>query len=351
MQIHPILVLFCIGLPLGTLLAQQNRELPRVKLIGTGGTIAHVPATAERPDYYVNPDTVLGDIRQHLEGVATVEVEELFRKAGQNLTMEEFLAVAQRVNTIFREDPEIAGVVVSIGSNGVEELAYFLSLTVHSEKPVVLTAANRLYTTLSSDSPMNLLDAIRVAASPQARGQEAMAVLNGKINAARGVVKVDTFMDNYQSRDLGLLGYVDGDIVFYRRSLRKYKNQSEFDVSQLDSLPKVYVIYSYMDADGVLVHAAANEGGADGIVMASYPTSSDAPKQTTALEEAARTGVIVVRTNRGGDGRLEFDSFRRRWPLFLSGDSLNPQQARILLMLALTKTKDPDEIQRIFMEY
>ena len=353
--------LLCVPLSLGILVAQENRELPKVKVVGTGGTIAHIPAREGAPDYYVNPESVLrdigegsggvGDIGEGLGGVARVEVEEVFRKAGHTLTMEDFLAVAGRVNTIFSKEPDTAGVVVSIGSNGVEELAYFLSLTVHSDKPVVVTAANRLYTSLSSDSPMNLLDAIRVAASPQSQGHEAMAVLNGKINAARGVVKVDTFMDNYQSRDLGLLGYVDGDVVFYRTSLRKHKSSSEFDVSQLDSLPKVYVIYSYMDADGVLIRAAVQEGQAAGIVMASYPTSSDAPEQTTALEVAARAGVIVVRTNRGGEGRLEFDSFRERWPLFVSGDSLSPQQARILLMLALTKTKDPNEVQRIFQEY
>ena len=351
MRINPLFAFLCVGLPLGILSAQENRDLPRVKVVGTGGTIAHVPASAETPDFYVNPGTVLDDIRQDLAGVARVEVEDLFRKAGHTLTMKDFLAVSQRVNAIFSSEPEIAGVVVSIGSNGVEELAYFLSLTVHSDKPVVLTAANRLYSSLSSDSPLNLLDAIRVAASPLSRGHEAMTVLNGKINAARGVTKVDALMDNYQSRDLGLLGYVGEEVAFYRTSLRKHKSQSEFNVSQLDSLPQVYVIYSYMDANGVLVRAAVKEGKAAGIVMASYPTTSDAPEQSTALEEAARAGVIVVRTNRGGEGRFEIESFRKRWPLFLSGDSLNPQQARLLLMLALTKTKDPGEIQRIFKEY
>ena len=351
MRIDLLFALLCFSLPLGVLFAQENRDLPRVKVVGTGGTIAHIPATAETPDYYVTPETVIHDIRQYLAGVASVEVEEVSRKAGQNLTMKDFLTVSQRINAIFRKEPEIDGVVVSVGSNGVEELSYFLSLTVHSDKPVVVTAANRLYTSLSSDSPMNLLDAIRVAASPKSHGHEAMTVLNGKINAARGVTKVDTGMDNYQSRDLGLLGYVGEEIAFYRSSLRKHKSRSEFDVSQIDSLPKVYVLYSYMDADGVLIRAAVKEGKAAGIVMASYPTTADAPEQNTALEEAARAGVIVVRTNRGGEGRFEIESFRKRWPLFLSGDSLTPQQARVLLMLALTKTKDPNEIQRIFTEY
>ncbi|MCH7978349.1 MAG: asparaginase [Acidobacteria bacterium] len=351
MRINPFFVFACIALQFGILFAQENRELPKVKVVGTGGTIAHIPARGGEPDYYINPDKVIDDFRQDLEGVARVEVEDLFRKGGHTLTMKDFLAVSQRINEIFRQEPGIAGVVVTIGSNGVEEIAYFLSLTVKSDKPVIVTAANRLYTSLSSDSPLNLLNAIRVAASPNARGHEAMAVLNGKINAARGVVKVDTFMDNYQSRDLGILGYVDGEVTFYRSSLRKHKSQSEFDVLQLENLPKVYVLYSYMDADGVLIRAAVQEGKAAGIVMASFPTSSDAPEQTKALEEAARAGVTVVRTNRGGEGRLEIRAFRTRWPLFVSGDSLTPQQARLLLMLALTKTKDPNEIQRIFAEY
>jgi len=350
MRINPFFAFVFVALQLGVLFAQENQELPIVKVVGTGGTIAHIPARGGEPDYYINPDKVIDDFRQDLEGVARVEVEDLFRKGGHTLTMKDFLAVSQRVNEIFRQEPEIAGVVVTIGSNGVEEIAYFLSLTVKSDKPVVVTAANRLYTSLSSDSPLNLLNAIRVAASPNARGHEAMAVLNGKINAARGVVKVDTFMDNYQSRDLGILGYVDGEVTFYRSSLRKHKSQSEFEVPQLESLPKVYVLYSYMDADGALVRSAVQEG-AVGIVMASYPTSSDAPEQTKALEEAARAGVTVVRTNRGGEGRLQIRAFRERWPLFVSGDSLTPQQARLLLMLALTKTKDTNEIQRIFAEY
>jgi L-asparaginase len=351
MKLQLFFLVVCFGLAAEMLFAQGSQSLPKVKVIGTGGTIAHIPASAGTPDYYVNPDMVLDDIRAELAGVASVQVEELFRKAGHTLTMKDFLAVSQHVSAIFAKEPGTAGVVVSVGSNGVEELAYFLSLTVRSDKPVVVTAANRLYTSLSSDSPMNLLDAIRVAASPHARGQEAMTVLNGKINAARGVTKVDTGMDNYQSRDLGLLGYVGDEVVFYRNSLRKHKSGSEFDVSPLESLPKVYVIYSYMDADDVLVRAAVKEGKAAGIVMASYPTSADAPGQQGALEEAAKAGVIVVRTNRGGEGRFEIDSFRKRWPLFLSGDSLTPQQARILLMLALTKTKDPGEIQKIFTEY
>ncbi len=351
MRINPFFAFVFVTLQLGVLFAQENRELPIVKVVGTGGTIAHVPARGGTPDYYVNPDKVIDDFRQDLEGVARVEVEDLLRKGSHTLTMKDFLAVAQRVNEIFQQEPEIAGVVVTVGSNGVEGLAYFLSLTVKSDKPVVVTAANRLYTSLSSDSPLNLLNAIRVAASPKSRGHEAMAVLNGKINAARGVVKVDTFMDNYQSRDLGILGYVDGEVTFYRSSLRKYKSQSEFDVPQLENLPKVYVLYSYMDADGVLIRAAVQEGKAAGIVMASFPTGSDTPEQTKALEEAARAGVTVVRTNRGGEGRLEIRAFRTRWPLFISGDSLTPQQARLLLMLALTKTKDPNEIQRIFEEY
>ena len=350
MRINPFFAFVFVTLQLGVLFAQENRELPLVKVVGTGGTIAHVPARGGTPDYYVNPDKVIDDFRQDLEGVARVEVEDLFRKGGHTLTMKDFLAVSQRINEIFRQEPGIAGVVVTIGSNGVEEIAYFLSLTVKSDKPVIVTAANRLYTSLSSDSPLNLLNAIRVAASPNARGHEAMAVLNGKINAARGVVKVDTFMDNYQSRDLGILGYVDGEVTFYRSSLRKHKSQSEFDVLQLENLPKVYVLYSYMDADGALVRSAVQEGAA-GIVMASYPTSSDAPEQTKALEEAARAGVTVVRTNRGGEGRLQIRAFRERWPLFVSGDSLTPQQARLLLMLALTKTKVTNEIQRIFAEY
>ncbi len=351
MRTKVILVCFFVIMGWGNLWAQTegSADLPTVRVIGTGGTIVHLPARGDLPDEFVSPEDVLGTILPQVKQVADVKVEDLMRKPSQDFTVSDYLTIAKRINEIFSQESEVDGIVVTEGSNAVEETSYFLNLTVKSSKPVVVTAANRLFSTLSSDSPMNLLDAIQVAAAPQSRGKGVMVVLNGSINAARGVTKVSSYMGNYRSRDLGFLGYVGGDnVAFYRTSLRKHTTRSMFDISQLQSLPKVYVIYAYVDSDDLFIRAAVGEGQAQGLVVASFPTGVDTPAMQQALEKVARQGVIVVRTNRGGQGRLAPSS---RFPLFVTGDTLSPQQARILLMLALTKTQDRQEIQKIFSEY
>jgi len=340
--------LFVLAYPWAAL--AQSSQLPVVRLIGTGGTIAHVPAREDAPDEFVSPKNVIETISSDVNAVAEVQVEDLMRKPSQDFTIQDYLLLAQRINEIFTKETEVAGIVVTEGSNAVEETAYFLNLTVKSDKPVVVTAANRLFTSISSDSPMNLLDSIRVAAAPQARGKGVLVVTNNKINGARDVIKVDRYIDNYQARDLGVFGYVDGDQVdFYRVSTKKHTTRSEFDVSGKDSLPRVDVIYTYVAADDLLIRAAVEQGKAEGLVVASFSTGVNTPLMQETMEEVAKKGVVVVRVNRGGEGRLPMAA--QRFPLAVTGNTLSPQQARILLMLALTKTKDRKEIQRLFNEH
>src|SRR6266446_5407788 len=247
-------------------------------------------------------------------------------------------------------DPDIAGVVFTHGTNTIEETAYFMNLTVRSEKPVVIVGAQRPFSTLSSDAPLNLLNAIRVAADPSSRGKGTLVVLNDEINAARDVTKSNTYrVETFVARELGLLGYADADkIVFYRAPTRKHTTQSEFDVAQIGSFPKVSILYGHFGDDGDLAKAAV-AAGAKGLVIAGTGAghTQNARKILKGLHDT--TGVVVVRSARTGAGRVVRDD---NWqePGFVAADNLSPQKARILLQLALTKTNKPDEIQKMYAQ-
>ena len=322
--------------------AVAQEMLPLIKVVATGGTIANTPSGR------LNAAEV-ADAIPALKKVARLEVEEVVRVGSSSITLDNWLRLARRINEIFAQEAEVKGVVVTHGSNTVEETGYFLSLTVKSDKPVVLTAAQRQFTTLSSDSPKNFLQAVRVAASGDARGKGALIVTNDVINAARDVTKNITYrLETYNSRDLGVLGYVDEDrVTFYRAPLKQHTTATPFDVSRLQKLPRVDIITSYVDADGALIDAAVAHAKVEGLVIAGFPTGSATPAMEQAMNRAAAKGIPVVMTNRGGTGRVTDTRGKEARPLVF-GDNLTPQKARILLMLALTTTRDPAEIQRIF---
>jgi len=226
-----------------------------------------------------------------------------------------------------------------------------MNLTVRSEKPVVIVGAQRPFSTLSSDAPLNLLNAIRVAADPSSRGKGTLVVLNDEINAARDVTKSNTYrVETFVARELGILGYADPDkIVFYRAPTRKHTTQSEFDVAQISSFPKVSILYGHSGDDGDLAKAAV-AAGAKGLVIAGTGAGHTQNARKTLKEIYDTTGVVIVRSARVGAGRVIKDD---NWqePGFVAADNLSPQKARILLQLALTKTSKPDEIEKMFAEY
>jgi L-asparaginase len=248
-------------------------------------------------------------------------------------------------------DPDIAGVVFTHGTNTIEETAYFMNLTVRHDKPVVIVGAQRPFSTISADGPLNLLNAVRVAASLEARGKGALVVLNDEINAARDVTKANTYrLETFQSRELGILGYADPDkIVFYRTPTRRHTTQSQFDLAQITDFPKVSILYSHAGDDVDLAKAAV-AAGAKGLVIAGTGAGHTQNARKTLKELHDTTGVVVVRSARVGAGRVVRDD---NWqePGFVAADNLSPQKARILLQLALTKTAKPDEIQQMFDEY
>ena len=344
-MIDPIRCAVIVLLVSGMSAAAAHEPLPLVKVVATGGTIANTPSGR------LNAAEV-ADAIPALKRVARLEVEEVVRVGSSSITLENWLRLARRINEILAQEAEVKGVVVTHGSNTVEETGYFLSLTIKSDKPVVLTAAQRQFTTLSSDSPKNFLQAVRVAASDDARGKGALIVTNDVINAARDVTKNVTYrLETYNSRDLGVLGYVDEDrITFYRTPLKQHTTATPFDVSRLQKLPRVDIVTSYVDADGALIDAAVAHAKVEGLVIAGFPTGSATPAMEQAMNRAAARGIPVVMTNRGGTGRITDTRGKEARPLIF-GDNLTPQKARILLMLALTTTRDPAEIQRIFQTY
>jgi len=334
-------VFFLVGV--GAAGAQD--KLPLVKVVATGGTIANTPSGRLHAGE-------VADAIPALKKVARLEVEEVIRVGSSSITVENWLTLARRINEILSRESEVKGLVVTHGSNTVEETGYFLSLTVKSDKPVVLTAAQRQFTTLSSDSPKNFLQAVRVAVSDDARGKGALIVANDVINAARDVSKNISYrVETYNSRDLGALGFVDEDrVTFYRAPMKQHTTATPFDVGRLQKLPRVDIIYTYAGADGTLIDAAVTQGHAEGLVIAGFPTGSGTPAMDQAVKRVAAKGIPVVMTNRGGMGRVTDTRASEARPL-IWGDNLTPQKARILLMLALTTTKDSAELQRIFEKY
>jgi L-asparaginase len=322
--------------------AGAQDKLPLIKVVATGGTIANTPSGRLHA----------GEVAEAipaLKKVARLEIEEVIRVGSSAITVDNWLTLARRINEILAREPEVKGIVVTHGSNTVEETAYFLSLTVKTDKPIVLTAAQRQFSTLSSDSPKNFLQAVRVAAADEARGKGALVVTNDVINAARDVSKNISYrLETYSSRDIGALGFVDEDrVTFYRAPT---KATGGFDIARLQKLPRVDIIYTYAGADGALVDAAITQAKADGLVIAGFPTGSGTPAMDEVVKRHVAKGVPIVMTNRGGMGRVIDTRATEGRPL-IWGDNLTPQKARILLMLALTRTRDPAELQRIFATY
>jgi L-asparaginase len=324
-----------------TLEAQE--KLPLVVVVATGGTIANTRSGR------LPVETVLKAIPD-VGTVARIEVVDYSRVGGHELTIKNELDIA-RIATEQLARPEVAGVVVTHGSNTSDETAYFLSLLVRSDKALVLVAAQRTRDSLSEDGSRNLLDAVRVAANPATRGFGAMVVVNQVIHPAREVKKTlgSGRVDTWESgRDTGPIGVVDGNrVVFYNRPLTRHTTRSEFNIAALrpETMPAVDIVYSYVDADGFIIDALVKQKGVKGIVIASFMTGTAAPRQAEALERAAKAGVVVVSSTRGWGGRVSGNAMR------LGADNLSPEKARILLMLGLTVTNEPDELQRMLNEY
>lgn len=351
------LALAWIGvLPVTTSAQTAASELPLVVVLSTGGTIAGRGGSTTALSEY-KAGSILGselvDAVPEIKQYAQVRVEQIVNIGSTNMNTAVWLKLAARINQLFSEEPKVAGVVITHGTNTLEETAYFLHLTVKHDKPVVLVGAQRPATAISADGPLNLLNAIRVAGAPVSRGKGALVVMNDEINGARDVTKSNTYrVEAFRSGELGFLGYVDADAVtFYRASTKRHTAQSEFDVSKLSSLPKVEILYAYAEPSVEMIKALG-ASGAGGIVFAGTGAGGLSAVERAAVKALGPwdTRPVIVRSNRTGNGRViprkEYEAEG-----MVPGDNLNPQKARILLMLALTKTRDLAEIRRMFREY
>jgi L-asparaginase type II len=285
-------------------------------------------------------------------GLARIEAENLIRVGSGSIGPQEWLQLGQRIDTLFRGAQAPDGVVVTHGTATLEETAFFLHLTVKSDRPVVVTGAMRPPTALGTDADLNLLDAIRLAASPQAAGRGALVVLNNEIQSARDVTKTNTYrVETFGSGELGFLGYVDSDgkTVFYRDVTRLHTRASAFDVRGRQTLPRVDVVYAYAGADGVQIDAL-RQHGTDGLVLVGFGAGTYPGAFLEAGRRAVQAGIPVVLASRSTAGRLIMTP-RKAADGFMVADDLLPQKARILLMLALTVTREREAIQEMFYRY
>ncbi|MBS0638379.1 MAG: asparaginase [Proteobacteria bacterium] len=330
--------------------------LPKVAFIGTGGTIASLGRDPLDIQDYAAAGNMMHaeDILAHwpetklVADVLPVRFRAIPSPAIGFPEWKELVALCQRLE---RDHPDLAGIVIGHGTATLEETAYFLNLTLKVAVPVVLVGSQRPSSSLSSDAGMNLVNAIRTAASPDSRGLGVLVLLNDEIHAAREVTKTSTLrLQTFRSPDFGVLGHADGDAVaYYRRPVRRHAPDTEFDILTLPALPRVDISYSYAGGDGTATRAFM-AAGAKGIVAAGFAPGMCPPDEFAALKEAAASGLAVVQCTRAGSGRT-FRGTRLREAGILIADNLNPQKARLLLALALTRTQDAEEILRIFRTY
>lgn len=329
-------------------------RLPKVAVIGTGGTIASQGLDPLDVQDYASSGRPILNAEQLVAGLPVLqqvaEVIPVLHSAIPSTAVgwSDWQALLARIAALQAEHPDLDGIVVTHGTATLEETAYFLSLTVPSDIPIVVTGAQRPFTGLSTDGPMNLVKAVRVAGHPDSRGMGALVVLNDEIQAAREVTKTSTGrMQTFRSPDVGVLGHADADrITYWRRPMRVLAPEKRFDVAGMATPPRVDVIYSVAGGDGVAVKAFL-QAGAQGIVAAAFAPGFTTPAERTALAEAMAAGCSVVLSSRAMSGRT-FPAKRYQQEGFLNADNLTPQKARVLLMLALTRTRERDAIQAIF---
>ncbi|MDJ0896707.1 MAG: asparaginase [Alphaproteobacteria bacterium] len=337
-------------------MADRN-DRPRVAVIGTGGTISfdgrhgldtfEYMECGERHDI----DEVLARFPE-LDRVADIRPVSFRSLSSAAVSPADWIDLARLIDELAGRADAPAGIVVTHGTATLEETAYFLNLTLNTALPVVVVGSQRPKNALGSDAGPNLVNAVQVAASKEARGLGVLVLLNEEIQAAREVTKASTHrLETFRSPDLGMLGYADADgrVSIYRRPARRHAPDTEFDLRGLEDLPRVDIVAAYAGADATAISAFV-AAGARGIVVSSLAPGLVASAQQEALLSARSQGVIIVLSTRAGSGRVLRRASLREHGI-VAADNLNPQKARVLTMLALTLTDDPERIQALFDTY
>lgn len=331
----------------------MKKAKSRIAILGTGGTIAgFIDSTIATTGYTagaIDIDVLIKAVPQ-IRDLADISWEQIANIDSSNMCDEIWLRLAKKIAKLFAEG--IDGVVITHGTDTMEETAYFLNLTIKSDKPVVLVGAMRPSTAISADGPKNLYNAVALVANKEAKNKGVMVAINDKILSARGVVKTHSLnVDAFSSPDFGDLGYiVDGKVFFYNNVTKAHTKNAPFDVSKLTSLPKVDILYSYSNDGSGVAAKALFEHGTKGIVVAGSGAGSIHKNQKDVLKELLKKGLKVVVSSRVVAGCVAVSDSDEKLG-FISAEDLNPQKARILLILALTKTSDPKKIQEYFLKY
>jgi len=333
--------------------AENQNPLPRVVILAVGGTIAGSGEAATHTTEYKAGVLPVSQIIKSVPGINKIAVitgEQIANIDSAHMTNEIMLKLAGRISAILKNN-QADGIVVTHGTDTMEETAYFLNLVVRSDRPVVLTGSMRPATALSADGPLNLYNAVVLASSYEARGKGVLVAMNERIHGARDVTKTHTTnVDAFRSPESGCLGYIlNGEVHFLNATLKRHTTGSEFSIETIRKLPRVDILYGHGNDSGDLADAAF-KAGARGIVIAGAGDGGIFPETYTALKKARKKGVIIVRSTHVGSGYVAPRADDEK-DEFLTSRTLNPQKARILLMLALTKTKNLKLIRRMFSEY
>jgi L-asparaginase len=331
-----------------------QEKKPNIVVLATGGTIAGAAASGTQSGYtsgQVTIDAMLNSV-QGIRDLANLKGEQVANVGSQDMSFDIMLKLAQRSNELLATN-EVDGVVITHGTDTLEETAFFLNLTVKSDKPVVMVGSMRPSTAVSADGPLNLYDAVAVAADPRAKGRGVLVVMNDWIQAAHSLTKTSTTaVQTFMSPLRGLVGIsAYGKNDFYNNPVWKHTTASEFDVSNVTKMPRVDIIFAAANMSPDLIDCSVNNG-ANGIVIAGVGNGNMNKASLDAAARAVKKGVVVVRSSRvltGSVGRnveVKDDELG-----FVASDELNPQKSRILLSLALLKQRPTAQIQELFYTY
>jgi L-asparaginase len=332
----------------------QTKKLPNIVILATGGTIAGAGASSTGSAYtsgQVKIEAMI-DAVPNIRTLANLKGEQIANVGSQDMSVKVWLDLAKRINELLKGN-DCDGVVITHGTDTQEETAFFLNLVVKSDKPVVLTGSMRPSTALSADGPLNMYNAVALAASPNAKGYGVMVLMNDEIHSAHAVKKMmSTPVQTFQSPDEGMLGTVIfGDVTFFHKPHGLYTLNSEFSVDGVKELPRVDIVYGCADMSADLIDIMV-KAGAKGIVIAGVGDGNMNAGTLEAAKKATKAGITVVRATRVPIGAVlingevndkEFGT--------ICSDELNPQKARVLLMLALLKKRSWEDMQKLFIEY
>ena len=328
-------------------------NIKKIHICALGGTIGSV-ANSSADEYYdsasINIESLISSLPINNEEIA-LRSEQLFQKKSQDISYDDLLMTANKIHELVQDD-EVNGVVVTQGTNSIEEVAYFINLVINTKKPIVFTGSFSPNNSMDHDGSKNLYNAILLAASNKAIGQGVLLTFNDSIVHAREASKINpSIMSDFSNSNLGVLGYIQGsNIHMHHQTLYKHTYLSAFNIVDVQKLPSICIIYGHCGMSSIFVNAAL-KSNLKGIVSAGMGKGYQTIEVTESLVEASKQGVIIVRCSRSGQGIVHRDPKLDDKFGMVAGSSLNPQKAVILLALALTKTDDKLEIQRFFDEY